>query len=305
MHTFLEWQGFFVLVLGLLALDLFGLNRKAHVIEFKEAVWTSVFWVLVAVAYNFYIGWAHGLPKGLEFATAYVVEKALSLDNVFVFAMIFGYFSVPQQYQHRLLFWGVLGAIVMRLAFILLGANLIARFEWIMIIFGVMLIYSGVQMVRPNAHHANIADSKLIRMIESVLPMTGEYVGQKFWVKVDGKWFATPLFLVLICIELSDLMFAIDSVPAVLAITQDSFIAFTSNVFAILGLRALYFVLASLLPKFKYLKHSLAVMLVFIGMKMTFAMWFKLPTVVSLSAIGVIIGGGIVLSIIRRNNTNA
>ncbi|MFN7709786.1 MAG: TerC/Alx family metal homeostasis membrane protein [Holosporales bacterium] len=304
-HTFLEWQGFFVLVLGLLALDLLVLHRKAHVIEFKEAVITSIFWVLVAVGFNVYLGLAHGLPKGLEFATAYIVEKALSLDNVFVFAMIFSYFSVPQAYQHRVLFWGVLGAIVMRLAFILMGASLIARFDWLMIVFGLTLIVSGLKMVKPGAQHANIADSKVVRMIKSVLPMAEQYVGERFWVNMDGRWLATPLFLVLICIELSDLVFAIDSVPAVLAITQDPFIAFSSNVFAILGLRALYFVLASMLPKFKYLKPALSVLLVFIGIKMCLSIWFKIPTVISLSVIGVIIGGGIILSLMHKEQPKA
>jgi len=280
------WVIFNAFVLLMLALDLGVFHKKLHVVSVKEAlVWSGV-WISLALCFNGLIYYLFGETKALEFFTGYVIEKALSVDNIFVFVLIFSYFHIPPIYQHKVLFWGILGALVMRVIFILTGVELIHRFHWLIYIFGGFLVYTGIRMLTSGDLKIDPEKNPVIKLARKIMPITPSFEGDQFFVKHDGKTWATPLFLVVILIETTDLIFAVDSIPAILAISDDSFIVYTSNVFAILGLRSLYFALAGIEKYFKYLKYGLSAILVFVGVKMCIADLFKIPIEVSLIIIG-------------------
>ena len=298
------WIGFNVFVLLMLALDLGVFNRKAHVVSVKEAlIWSGV-WICLALIFNCLIYYWFGEPKAIEFLTGYVIEKSLSIDNIFVFVLVFGYFKVPSIYQHKVLFWGILGALVMRVIFIFAGVAMIEKFHWTIYVFGVFLIYTGYKMLTEKDKQMEPENNPLIKYVRKVMPITNDMEGGKFFVRNNGKRFATPLFLVLIVIETTDLIFAVDSIPAILAITQDHFIVYTSNVFAILGLRSLYFALAHVVHRFIYLSTGLAAILLFVGLKMVLVDIFKIPTFISLITIGLIIAISIILSLLKTRGTD-
>ena len=278
------WAAVLGLILFMLAVDLIA-HRRAHVVGVREAaVWTAV-WVSLGLAFGGVVWWMYGPTAGGEYFAGYLIEKSLAVDNVFVFALIFGYFAVPRMYQHRVLFYGVLGALVFRAIFIAGGAALIDRFHWVLYVFGAILLYSGWRMLRHRNHEMDLSANPVLRLARRVIPTTEEYDGQKFWVRRAGKWVATPLFLVLIMVEITDIIFAVDSIPAIFAITQEPFLVFTSNAFAILGLRAMYFLLADLMHRFVYLKAGLAAILILVGVKMLLIDIWKVPIAVSLAAI--------------------
>ena len=262
------WAGFAVFILLMLALDLGVLNRKAHAVTYREAATWSAVWVSLALVFAGLVFWQNGRLTGVEFLTGYIIELSLSVDNLFVFLLIFGYFKVPAKYQHRVLFWGVMGALIMRMTMIALGAALIERFHWIIYVFGVFLVYTGIKMMRQEETAANPEDNPIVRFVSRLVPMTRHYDGEKFFTEVNGKRMGTLMLLVLITVEVTDLVFAVDSIPAIFGITQNTFIVYTSNVFAILGLRSLYFLLAGVIEKFHYLKIGLSVVLAFVGLKM-------------------------------------
>ena len=298
------WIGFNVFVLLMLALDLGVFNRKAHVVSVKEALtWTGV-WISLALAFNGLIYYWFGEPKAIEFLTGYLIEKSLSIDNIFVFVLVFGYFQIPAIYQHKILFWGILGALVMRVIFIFAGVALIQKFHWSIYIFGIFLIYTGYKMFTEKDNKVEPEKNPVIKLFRKVMPVTNQLHGDKFFVKQNGKKYATPLFLVLILIETTDLIFAVDSIPAILAITQDQFIVYTSNVFAILGLRSMYFALAHVVDRFIYLSYGLAVILIFVGLKMTMVDIFKIPTFISLLIIALILITSVVLSFLKTRRDN-
>ncbi len=263
------WIVFAVVVLGMIAIDLGIFTRKSHTVSFREALtWTGV-WATLATCFGIWIWNSQGQTKGLEFFNGYLIELSLSADNVFIFALIFRNFGVPPQYQHKVLIWGVLSALVMRFILIAIGVQLINQFQWILYLFGAFLVYTGVKMLWSRSEEEeDPSNNPVVRYARRVLPLTPTWVGDRFWVTENGKRCFTPLFIVLICIEISDLIFAVDSIPAVFAITQDQFIIFTSNVFAIMGLRSLYFVLNGVIDKFHYLKPGLGLILAFVGVKM-------------------------------------
>jgi len=293
------WIGFILFVFLMLALDLGVFHRKAHVIEIKEALLLSIFWISLAIMFNIGIYLWSGEQKALEFLTGYVMEKALSVDNLFVFLMIFSYFHVPSIYQHKILFWGILGALIMRAIFIATGIALIERFHVVIYIFGVFLIITGIKMAFQEDKNIEPEKNPLLRYFRKVMPVTESYEEDKFFVKRTGKYFATPLFIVLLVVESTDVLFAMDSIPAVLAVTTDPFIVYTSNVFAILGLRALYFALAGVMPMFYYLNYGLSVILTFVGTKMLISDYYKVSTMVSLGTVAGILVIAVILSVIR------
>ena len=296
----LLWIGFNVFVLAMLALDLGVFHRKAHVVSLKESLTWTVVWVVLALLFNAGIWHFSGSQKALEFFTGYVIEKSLSVDNVFVFAMLFSYFAVPPLYQHKVLFWGVLGALVMRAAMIALGAALIAKFSWIIYVFGAFLILTGIKMVLKREEEIHPERNPVVRLFKKLVPVTDDYRQDKFFVVENGLRHATPLFVVLLLVEFSDLIFAVDSIPAIFAVTTDPFIVYTSNVFAILGLRSLYFALAGVMGKFHYLKIGLGVVLSFVGVKMMLVHTpYKIDTLVSLAVVVGIIAASIVASVLR------
>jgi tellurite resistance protein TerC len=303
------WIGFNVFVLGMLALDLGVFHRKSHTVSVKEAtIWTAV-WVSLALVFNtgIYFYWNTLIPgstysnseAALAFFTGYLIEKSLSVDNVFVIALIFGYFAVPAAYQHRVLFWGILGALVMRATMILAGAALLKEYHWIIYIFGAFLIFTGIKMATHKDEELHPENNPVIKLVRKLIPVTKDYEGDHFFVRHAGKIMATPLFLVLIMVETTDLVFAVDSIPAIFAVTQDPFIVYTSNVFAILGLRSLYFVLAGVIDKFYYLKMGLAVILTFVGVKMTLVDIYKIPTPASLGVIATVLAVAVIASLLR------
>jgi tellurite resistance protein TerC len=292
------WIGFTVLVLALLTLDLGVFHRKPHAISLKEAALWTVGWTVLAAIFNVGIYFWAGSARGLEFTAGYLVELALSVDNMFVFALVFTWFAVPQAYQHRVLFWGILGALVMRLVFILVGAAMLDAFHWIIYVFGAFLIFTGFKILRERTSHVDPEANLALRLFRKVMPITSDYHGQRFSIVQQGKRYATPLLAVLVLIEATDLVFAIDSVPAIFAVTDDPFIVYTSNVFAILGLRSLYFLLAGIMDKFRYLKIGLGAVLMFVGGKMMLADVYHIPIGISLGAIVVLIGGSIAASLL-------
>ncbi len=297
--TLWHWAAFVAFLVLMLALDLGVFNRKQHVVSVREALITSAVWVALSLAFNavvFYL-WDH--QKGLEFLTGYLLEKSLSVDNIFVFILLFNYFDVPKKYQHKVLFWGIFGALIMRAILIFIGTALIAKFSWIIIIFGLFLIVAGLKMAFQKDEKVHPEKNPVVKFVKKFIPVTHEYHRDKFFIKKGGL-FATPLFIVLIVVETTDLIFAFDSIPAILAITHDPFIVFTSNAFAILGLRALYFALAGFMDKFHYLKIGLSIILVFIGIKMLIAGVFHIPTSASLIVIILILTISIIASMVRN-----
>jgi tellurite resistance protein TerC len=284
------WIGFLAFVLAMLALDLGVFHRKAHVVSLREAAIWSAVWVALAGIFNLWVWNAHGSVKGMEFLTGYVIEKSLSVDNIFVFAVIFSAFAVPPAYQHRVLFWGILGALIMRALFILVGGAMLERFHWMIWVFGAFLVLTGIKLMMRDDSKVDPAKNPIVRMVRRFIPMTDCYVGDKFFARQNGVVKATPLFLALIAVEATDVIFAVDSIPAIFAITRDPFIVFTSNIFAILGLRSLYFLLAGVLDRFRYLKFGLALVLVFVGAKMVMLDVYKVPVGLSLGIIVTILG---------------
>ncbi len=302
------WLAFLILIVTLLVLDLGVLHRDQHEIEMRESLLLYSGYFSVGVAFGGWIWWQLGATKALEYYTGFLVEQSLSMDNVFVMAMILGYFNIPRRYQHRVLFWGILGVIVLRAIMIGLGTALVQQFDWILYLFGAFLLLSGFKMLRSNDHeaHPDLAQNPLLRFVRKHIRVTDELHGGQFLVRlkdqVSGKplLYATPLLLALILIELADLVFAVDSVPAVLAISQDPFIVYTSNIFAILGLRALYFALAAMVHRFHYLKYALAFVLIFIGSKIFLGDWLfggKVPAEISLGVTFGLLLGGVVYSL--------
>jgi tellurite resistance protein TerC len=300
----LFWILFNLFVLAMLALDLGVLNRRSHPVRFREAlVWSGV-WMALAAAFAVIVFFWHGRASTLEFVTGYVVELSLSVDNLFVFLVIFRYFRVPDGHQHKVLFWGIVGALILRGLFILLGVTLINRFEWITYIFGAMLIYSGIKLLRQGETEIHPEKNPVLRMFRRVMPVTKDYVGGKFLVRSQGLY-ATPLLVVLVLIETTDVLFAVDSIPAVLAITRDAFIVYTSNVFAILGLRSMYFALAGMMDLFHYLHYGLSVVLIFVGVKMIGAHYFHIATVWTLGVVVLVLGASVAASLLHPRKTEA
>ena len=293
------WIGFNAFILIMLALDLGVFHRKAHVVSIKESlIWTGI-WVTMALVFNAGIYHYMGYDKALEFFTGYVIEKSLSVDNVFVIALLFSYFAVPTLYQHKVLFWGILGALVMRAAMIALGAKLITEFAWIIYLFGAFLILTGIKMIVKREEEIHPERNPVVRLFKRIMPVTSDYRADQFFVREKGILMATPLFVVLLLVEFTDLIFAVDSIPAIFAVTKDPFIVYTSNVFAILGLRSLYFALSGVLDKFHYLKVGLGVVLSFVGVKMLLAHspW-KIDTLVSLGVIVIVLAASVVASLV-------
>jgi len=294
----LIWAGLFAVILAMLAVDLV-MHRDAHHISVKEAAAWSGVWVAVAVAVGGAIWWAYGTEFGLQYFAGYVIEKSLAVDNVFVWAVIFTYFAVPRQYQHRVLFYGVVGALVFRAIFIALGSVLIASFSWILYVFGAFLVLTGIKMMRQRNEHIDPAKSRTLAVFRRFVPTTDEFQGQKFLTRRNGVLMATPLLAVLVLVEVTDIIFAVDSIPAIFAVTQEPFLVFASNALAILGLRAMYFLLADLIHRFIYLKLGLSLVLVWVGIKMIVShAWFKIPTALSLGVVIAIIATSIIASLV-------
>jgi tellurite resistance protein TerC len=292
------WVGFNLFVLALLALDLGVFHRKAHEVTVREGVLWSVVWISLSLAFNVGIYLWRGHEAGLEFLTGYLIEKSLSVDNIFVFMLVFTYFKVPVEYQHRVLFWGILGALVMRGAMIVAGAGLMRQFHWIIYLFGGFLVLTALRIATQKTHSVNPDRNPAVRLLRRLMPISTDYDGSRLFTRIDGRLAATPLFATLLVVEFTDVVFALDSIPAIFAITTDPFIIYTSNVFAILGLRALYFALAGFLEQFHYLKPGLAVVLGFVGAKMLLADLYKVPVVASLLIIVTILATSVVASIL-------
>ncbi len=293
------WVGFNVVVLALLVLDLRVFHRKSHVISIKESLLWSAFWIALSLLFSLGIYFWSGSDKALEFLTAYLIEKSLSLDNLFVFLLIFSYFAVPGLYQHKVLFWGILGAVVMRLAFILAGVTLIERFDWVIYVFGAFLIITSVRMALRKEVAIRPGGNPVLRLFRRFVPVTEDYEGDRFFVKRAGRYIATPLFVVVLVIETSDIIFAVDSVPAALSITLDPFIVYSANVGAILGLRSLYFALAGIMRMFRYLSHGLVAVLFFVGAKMLVSEIYEMPVGIALGVIGGVLLISAILSVIN------
>jgi tellurite resistance protein TerC len=292
------WLGFLAFVAVMLALDLGVFHRKAHVVSLREAaVWSGV-WIGLAAVFAFGIFQFYGAQRGLEFTTGYLIEKALSVDNIFVMVVLFGAFQVPAHQQHRVLFWGILGALAMRAVFILAGTALIARFHWTVYLFGIFLLVTGVKLLLSRGEQEHPEDNLLLRLARRLLPVAPGRQMERFFTRTGGRWMVTPLFLALLAVEFTDLIFAVDSIPAVLAVSRDPFIVFTSNIFAILGLRSLYFLLAGVVHRFRYLKVGLALVLVFVGVKMAIVDIFKIPVGVSLAVVGLLLIGAVLSSLV-------
>jgi tellurite resistance protein TerC len=296
------WIGFTAFVLAMLALDLGVFHR----IGMREALVWSVVWIGLALAFNLGVYAWFGPERALEFLTGYLIEKALSVDNLFVFLVLFSYFAVPAALQHRVLLWGILGALVMRAAFILAGAALIQEFHWVIYIFGTFLVFTGIKLLAHRGGEMHPERNPALRLFRRVVRSVPDYRGAKFAVKETGRWYATPLLMVLIVVEATDIVFAVDSIPAIFAITTDPFIVFTSNIFAILGLRALYFLLAGMIGKFRYLKVGLGLVLAFVGAKMLLSEVVKVPIVLSLGIVGSLLGLSVTASLLYpKRNDNA
>ena len=304
----LLWPGFILFVALLLFLDLFVLNKKDHVPSTREALKWTALWTTIGLAFSGVIYFAYGAghvsseltahQAVINYLTGYLVELSLSMDNVFVIALIFAYFKVPAMYQHRVLFWGIIGAVVMRLLMIVAGVYLLEQFDWMFYVFGALLLFSAIKMVR-QSEEVHPSENPIIQLVKRVVPVTNDYHGHHFWTRENGKRAATPLFIALVMVETTDVIFAVDSIPAILGITTDSFIVFSSNILAILGLRSLYFVLSSMIDKFAYLKFSLALILVFVGVKMLLHTVWHAPEWVSLVVIFALLAGGVAVSLLN------
>jgi tellurite resistance protein TerC len=296
--TPLFWTAFVTVVLVLLALDLGVFHRKAHAVTIREALSWSIAWVILSLSFGTWVLRAFGKQNGLEFFTGYLIEYALSIDNVFVFILIFSYFKVPARLHHRVLFWGILGALLMRASFILAGAIVISAFHWVLYLFGAFLLFTGIKILRQGDAEVEPERNPIVRLFQRFVPMVSGYESDRFFLRQGGRSLATPLALVLVTVEATDLVFATDSIPAIFGITQDPFIVYTSNVCAILGLRSMYFLLAAVIPRFAYLGPGLGVVLGFIGIKMLVSGIYSIPIGVSLAVVAVILAGSIVLSLL-------
>jgi tellurite resistance protein TerC len=292
-----HWAVLLGLIIALLLVDLLVFHREAHEVSTKEAAIESTVWISIGVAFSLVVLWWFGGQATTEYFSAYLIEKSLSVDNVFVWALLMSYFAVPQKYQHRVLFWGIFGALVMRAIFIVAGVSLINNFEWILYVFGAFLLFTAGRMLFTDNQHVDPANSRFLKFVNRVVPSTDKLDGPHLFTKIDGKWLATPLFAVLLLVEFTDVIFAVDSVPAVLAISHETFIVFSSNAFAILGLRALYFLLADMHARFTYLQQGLAVILAFVGVKMIIADWYHIPTWLSLLVIALVLTSAIAFSL--------
>jgi tellurite resistance protein TerC len=297
--TPIAWICFTAIILIMLVLDLGVFHRKAHTVSLREAAIMSAVWVSLALLFNVGVFIWYGNQRGLEFFTGYIIEKALSVDNLFVFVMVFSYFAVPPALHHWVLFWGILGALLMRGLFIIIGAALLQKFHWIIYIFGAFLVYTGIKFMVQGDEEVLPDRNPLYRLFKRIMPIVPEYRGSRFFVIELGRRHATPLALVVLTVEVTDLIFALDSIPAVFAVTNDPFIVYTSNIFAILGLRALYFLIAGVMGLFHYLKIGLALVLMFVGLKMLVSNFYHVPIPISLAVIAVFIGGAVLLSILR------
>jgi tellurite resistance protein TerC len=295
--TMWMWVLFNVVVLGMLALDLGVLHRKAREVTLREALVWSVVWTVVALLFNAVIWWWRGRDMAMQFLTGYIIERTLSFDNLFVFLLVFSYFRVPGEYQHKVLFWGILGALVMRAVFIVAGIQLITKFHWVIYVFGVLLIVTGVKMLFGDEKKIEPLKNPVLRLFHKFVGTTPDYMGSRFFVRLNGRLLATPLFVVLLFVETTDLVFAVDSIPAILGVSQDGFIVYTSNVFAILGLRALYFALAGIMNLFRFLNVGLAAILVFVGTKMLFDKVYEIPAGLSLGVVCGVLAAAILASI--------
>ena len=302
-HGFWEWGAFGGFVLAMLALDLGVFHRKDHVVRPREALAWSAVWIVLAIAFGGYVWARHGAASGLEYITGYVIEKSLSVDNIFVFVVIFGALGIPPIYQHRVLFWGILSALVLRAAMIAAGSALLQRFHWIIYVFGAFLVLTGVKLLLQRGAAPHPEESAAFRFLTRIVPGTPRFHGNRFLAVEGGKRVATPLFFALVLVEFTDVVFAVDSIPAIFAVTQDPYIVFTSNIFAILGLRSLYFLLAGVVEKFVYLKASLAFVLVFVGLKMAAVDAVKVHPALSLAVVLGILAVGVVASVVRTRQS--
>lgn len=303
--VFFSWLVFCAIVFVMLLLDLGVSHRKVREVKIKEALLWSFIWIALALLFNLGIYFVHGPQKALSFLTSYLIEKSLSLDNIFVFLLIFSYFRIPRLYQHTVLFWGILGALIIRAVFIILGLKLISRFEWVFYLFGILLIVTGIKLAFEKDKEIQPERNLILSLFKKIVPFTQDYDDGKFFILKNGQQFATPLLISLLVVETTDLIFAVDSIPAVLAITVDPFIVYTSNIFAILGLRSLYFALAGMLELFHYLHYGLSFILVFVGIKMMTKDIFHIPTIVTLGVISVVLAISIGASIGRLRNIKA
>ncbi|MEJ7554964.1 MAG: TerC family protein [Aquificaceae bacterium] len=303
----LEWLIFGAVVFTALFLDLFVFHRNPHKISLKEALLLSAFWIALGLAFGVFVYFDRGYDRAVEYFTGYLLEKALSLDNIFVFILIFSYFKIPEEYRHKVLFWGVLGAIVFRAIFIFAGLELIKHFHWVVYIFGVILIVSAIKLLTTEEKEFHPEQTLVYRIAKRLIPLRPHNGDGRFFIKEGGRLYATPMFLALVFVESSDIMFAIDSVPAILAISKDPFVVYTSNIFAILGLRSLYFAAAGILPLFHYLHYGLSFILGFIGVKMLLSEFYKIPVEVSLLLIGSAIFLSVVASLVvkKKESNNA
>ena len=283
------WVALLLLIFALLAIDLLVVHREGHEVQTREAALESVAWISVGLLFGLAVWWGFGGGAATEYYSGYLIEKSLSVDNVFVWALILSYFGVPPRYQHRVLFWGIFGALVLRAVFIFAGVALIDKFSWVLYVFGAFLLFTAIKLVVSDDDHVDPANSRFLKLIHRVVPMTDHLDGQKMFTVHDGVRMATPLFAVLLLIEMTDVIFAVDSVPAVLAVSHEQFIVFASNAFAILGLRALYFLLADMHARFSYLQEGLAIILAFVGIKMIIADWYHIPTWLSLLVIALVL----------------
>ena len=295
----LLWIGFTVFVILMLALDLGVFHRKAHIVSTREALTWSCVWVSLALVFNAGVYFYFGSEKGTEFLTGFLIEKALSIDNIFVILVTFTLFSIPQLYQHKVLFWGILGALIFRAIFIFLGATIIQNFHSVMYVFAAILIYTAIKLMKEREEDPDPEKNFFYRFFRKIFPTTNGLREDHFFVKENGKWLATPLFLALLTVEISDVIFAVESIPAIFAITQDPFIVYTSNIFAILGMRSLFFLLSGVMGKFHYLKIGLSLVLGFVGLKIIVSGFYKIPVFLSLGVVAFLIGGSIVLSLLK------
>ncbi|WP_224366554.1 TerC family protein [Hyalangium versicolor] len=301
----LLWAGFIAFVLAMLALDLGVFHRQSHEVRFKEAlVWSGV-WVSLALLFNLGIWWHFGTEPGVQFLTGYLIEKSLSIDNIFVFVIVFSSLRIPAIYQHRVLFWGILSALVLRAIMIFAGVAMLQRFHWLIYVFGAFLIFTGVKLFLNRNKEEHPENSAAMRWARRVIPSTSQFHGHHFFTRDNGRWLATPLLMALLLVEVTDVIFALDSIPAIFAVTQDPFLVFTSNIFAILGLRSLFFLVAGMVEKFSYLKIGLSAVLVFVGAKMTLVDFVKVPAAVSLGVIALLIGGSVLASFLKARSDEA
>ncbi len=296
-HSLLLWTVFNVFIIIMLVIDLVVFHGKEHEESIREAlIWTGV-WITLAVIFGIGVYYYMGTQTALDYYTGYLIEKSLSVDNIFVFLLVFSYFKVPAEYQHKVLFWGIFGALVMRLIFIFVGVALLEQFDWIIYVFGAFLVFTGIKLAMEKDKEVHPERNPILKLTRKIIPITKQYHGSNFFIKRMGKLIATPLFVVLIVIETTDLVFALDSIPAILAITRDEFIIYSSNAFAILGLRALYFALSGIMKLFHYLHYGLSLILVFVGIKMLLADFYHIPTPYALGFIGITLTVSVIASI--------